>query len=217
MTKVKICGLTGLDDANAAAAAGADILGFIFTPKSPRAIKPEAAKKIIEKTDPFVLKAGVFLDQDRREVLDIARLLKLDVIQLHGSESAAYCRALNAEFKVIKVLFPRDTDLEKAAAAYKTDALLLDIKPEDKARGKSTLSIKEYPQIAAMIAAGKKVIISAGLNVGNIGAALKFKPYGVDVASGIEKFVGKKDHALMAQFINKVKSVGAKPCFRPQK
>ena len=208
MVKVKVCGITNLEDAQAASRFGADVLGFIFTVKSPRYIKPPEAKKIIENLDPFILKCGVFLDQDRDEVLEIAATLNLDILQFHGQESPAYCKSFAPRFKVVKVLFPKDAPFAATINKYKVDAYLFDIKPEEKAGAKKLLPAEAKKEIAALIKAGTRVIISSGLNVDNVGATAKLNPYAIDAASGIEEFVGKKDHVKMAEFIKIAK--GAK-------
>ena len=102
MIKVKICGITNLEDALLASSCGTDALGFIFSKKSPRCIKRKEAKRIICQLDPFVVKVGVFLNHQRKEVLDIASYLGLDALQFHGQESPSYCHFFRPKFKVIK-------------------------------------------------------------------------------------------------------------------
>lgn len=205
MIKVKICGITNLEDAILASEQGADAIGFIFSKKSPRYLDKQAAKKIIHKLDPFLAKVGVFLDEEKQNVLDIASYLNLDVLQFHGKESPAYCHFFKQKFRVIKVFFPEDNSHKERFSRYDTDAFLFDIKYEEKAKGKKTLSFNALKEISFFINSGNRIIISGGLNVKNIIRIKKFKPYAVDVASGIEKLVGKKDENLMRSFIKKVK------------
>jgi len=205
MVKVKICGITNLEDALYASSCGADVLGFIFTVKSPRCLALPAAKKIIAALDPWVLKCGVFMDQPKEEVLGIARILKLDILQFHGGESAAYCKTFMPEFRVVKVLFPQDRPYAKMMARYKVDAYLFDIKPQDKDGKVRVLPEDIQAELAGLIKAGEKIIISSGLNINNIASIIKLGPYGVDVASGVEKFVGGKDPVKVASFIKKAK------------
>lgn len=106
MVKVKICGITNLEDALFASFAGADAIGFIFSKKSPRYISEKRAGEIIQQLDPFLIKVGVFLDQEKQEVLDLASFLNLDVLQFHGKENPGYCHYFKPRFKVIKVFFP---------------------------------------------------------------------------------------------------------------
>ncbi|MBU2251671.1 MAG: phosphoribosylanthranilate isomerase, partial [Candidatus Omnitrophica bacterium] len=164
MIKVKICGITNLEDALMASYLGADALGFIFSPKSPRSLAPAAAEKIIAGLDPLVTKVGVFLDQDQAEVLEIASRLKLDVVQFHGKEKAAYCNFFTKRFKVIKVFFPEDRPYQKTIRSYKVDAFMFDIKYEQKIKGSNRLSGLDLDEIASLIKSGKRVVISGGLN-----------------------------------------------------
>jgi phosphoribosylanthranilate isomerase len=201
MIKVKICGITNLIDAAAAEKAGADALGFIFTKKSPRFIAPEKAKAIISKLDPFVVKAGVFLDQPKSEVLRMARLAGVDILQFHGSETPSYCKSFVKEFKIIKVIFSDNRPLKKKLAGYKADAFLFDISPSDKAKGLKVLPDKILKEISVLAKAGKWVIISGGLTPENVGRVSRFKPFAVDVARGVELKPGKKDSVKIRSFI----------------
>tara|TARA_B100000315_G_C14549545_1_gene575054 strand:- start:323 stop:955 length:633 start_codon:yes stop_codon:yes gene_type:complete len=206
MAKVKICGITNLEDALKASKFGADTLGFIFTKKSPRWIKREQAKKIIDKLDPFLTKAGVFLNQDKEEVLSLARELKLDILQFHGKESPAYCNSFKREFKIIKTLFPENRPFKNVIARFKIDAFLFDLQLAKKLKGSKTLPANVLKEAAKLIKDNKRIIISGGLNSENISGVLKLKPYAVDVCSGIEELVGKKNESEMRLFIKKVKN-----------
>ncbi len=207
MIRVKICGITNLDDALTVESLGADALDFIFTKKSPRCIRIAQAKKIISSLGPFVAKVGVFMDQKKEEVLDIACYLGLDVLQFHGRESFAYCKSFQPQFKVIKVCFP--DDLPKVVLQYqKLDALMFDIPYQQKKQAK-TLSAKSLKFIKAKIKENKKVILSGALNCGNIKSIVKIKPYGIDACRGTEKLVGKKDKGLVKDLIRKAKNVSS--------
>ncbi|MEI8349129.1 MAG: phosphoribosylanthranilate isomerase [Candidatus Omnitrophota bacterium] len=208
MVKVKICGITNKEDALLCVKEGADALGFIFTKKSPRYITHLEAKKIIAELDPFTVKVGVFLDEVKERVFEIAEELSLDVLQFHGKESAAYCNFFKHKYKVIKVFFPQGSPLREAIASYKIDAFLFDVKPENKLKGQSTLPGDLLREIAALIKEGNRIIISGGLTVKNISRIRKLHPYAVDIASGVEKFVGKKDEQLVKMFIEKAKGIG---------
>lgn len=205
MIKVKICGITNLEDGLLASSAGADAIGFIFSKKSPRRISFQAAKKIIKSLDPFLIKVGVFLDQDKQEVLKIASSLKLDVVQFHGSETPAYCNFFKSKFKVIKVFFAQDRPFETKLSKYKVDAFMFDVKYEQKQKGRKILSLDVLAEVSKLIKKGKRVIISGGLNLNNINKIKRLKPYALDVASGIEKMVGRKDERATKAFIKKVK------------
>lgn len=121
---VKICGITNLPDALAAAEAGADALGFVFYERSPRYVAPEAAAAIIRELPPLLVKVGVFVDADEQSVLHTIRECGLNVVQLHGDESPEYCRSFGImTIKAFRVAGPETIE---ACAAYSTDALLLD-------------------------------------------------------------------------------------------
>jgi len=212
--KVKICGITNTEDALLASSLGADALGFIFSQRSPRCISKKSAQKIINALDPFLIKVGVFLNQKKEEVTEIASFLKLDVLQFHGEESSSYCRFFKSKFKVFKVFFPKGSasgfNLSSKRffpdiSNYKVDAFLFDIRYQDKQHGKKRLSAQALKEIAVFIKQGKRVIISGGLNPDNILSIKKINPYAVDVASGVERFIGRKDQTLLTSFINKAK------------
>lgn len=203
MIKVKICGITNLEDALLASKLGADALGFIFVKKSPRCISPDKAGKIVQQLDPFLIKAGVFLDQPKEEVAAIAESLNLDVLQFHGKETPAYCHSFKPRFKVVKVFFPDNRPYAVSISRYRCDAFMFDIKYQEKVKGTKLLSADCLKEIAKLIKNGCRVIISGGLNTANLDRVKPFKPYALDVASGIEKLVGKKDEESMKLFIER--------------
>ena len=203
--KVKICGITNSKDAALVSSVGADAIGFIFSKKSPRCISKRKAEGIIKSLDPFIVKVGVFLNQDKQEVSDIASSLNLDVLQFHGKETPAYCHSFKPRFKVIKVFFPEDSPYERKISGYKVDAFMFDVKYEKKLNGEKTLSTKDLKELSNLIKKGKRIIISGGLNINNISKIKRIKPYALDVASGVESMVGEKDSQLVSAFVNKVK------------
>lgn len=207
MIKVKICGITNLEDALMVVQEGADALGFIFSKKSPRYITAKTAKKIISRVGPFINTVGVFVNEDKDAVLDTVLNLKLDILQFHGSEPSSYCRFFSSKFKVVKVFFPQDRPFNKNIPRYKADAFLFDIRYEDKQKGFRVLSEDILEEVSLLIKEGQRVIVSGGLNVDNVDRAVKLSPYAVDAASGVEKFVGKKDKDLVRSFIRKVKVI----------
>ncbi len=210
MIKIKICGITNLEDALACSKEGADALGFIFSKKSPRCISEKEAAKIIANLDPYLTKAGVFLDEEKERVFEIANALSLNVLQFHGQESPAYCNSFRPKFKVIKVFFPQDKPFLEKIFSYKIDAVMFDVKYETKTKGKATVDKDTLKEISSLIKKGERVIISGGLTVKNISQFAKLNPYAVDVASGLEKLVGKKDAELVREFISKVKNVNSR-------
>ncbi len=205
MIKVKICGITNLEDARLASSLGADALGFIFTRKSPRCITQAAVKKIIPALDPYLTTVGVFLDEEKEKAWDIATALNLDAVQFHGNESWEYCHYFRQRFRVIKAIFPDNYSFIPSLSRYRVDAFLFDIPYEQKLRGVKTLSPQALKAIAQLIRAQTRVIISGGLTVDNVQRAIRLKPYAVDVTSGVEAMVGKKDPNALRFFIQRVK------------
>ncbi|MCF7871094.1 MAG: phosphoribosylanthranilate isomerase [Candidatus Omnitrophica bacterium] len=208
MVRVKICGITNLEDALLAEKFGADAVGFIFTQKSPRYIKPVSAKKIVSSLGPFISKVGVFMNQKKEKVLEIASYLGLDTLQFHGKESLSYCSFFKPRFKVIKVCFPGGS-AESIGRYQKLDAVMFDIPYHQKNKKKKTLPVNFFQFIKKEIKAGKRIILSGGLNPDNVGNIVKFSPYGVDLASGVEELVGKKDKKAMKKFIKRVKNASS--------
>jgi len=203
MSKIKICGITNLEDALFCADSGADALGFIFFKKSPRFITPKQAFKIIKSLNPFVSTVGVFVDEDQRVVEDTASSLGLDILQFHGSETKTYCNYFKSKYKVIKTFFPDNDGIGKVSS-YRVNACLFDVKLEEKQLGKKSINpmlLKEIKMIKNV-----PVIISGGLNPKNVSSFIsKVNPYAVDVSSGVESIPGKKDKKLVSQFIKLAK------------
>lgn len=210
MVKIKICGITNLEDALACSREGADALGFIFSKKSPRCISEKEAAKIISGLDPYVTKVGVFLDEDREKVREIANILSLDVLQFHGREDYSYCSFFKPDFKVVKVFFPEDIPFSKKILRYKIDAAMFDMKYEEKIKDQKVLGKEVLKEIKDLIKSGNRIIISGSLTVKNVASMATLKPYAIDVCSGLEKLVGKKDIELVKKFIAKVKNVTSK-------
>lgn len=202
MLKVKICGITNYDDAAMAVSLGADALGFIFVPASPRQIEPAIAADIIRRLPPFIKSTGVFVNEDISVIKDIIDYCGLDIIQLHGDEAPAMCESLMPRtIKAIRV--KNDTDTSQLEAYIgKVRAFLLDTYSE-KATG-GTGKTFNWDKAIEINALGLPVILAGGLKPSNIEEAIrKVRPYGVDINSGIEKSPGKKDHELMKElFLN---------------
>lgn len=196
MVKVKICGITRLADAELAVELGASALGFVFYKKSPRHVSPAIAKKIIAQLPPFVTSVGVFVNEKKAVVERIARQCGLNVLQFHGDESAAYCRS----FKGIKTIkaFRIGPDFKFAdVAKYDTDAYLFDAFTVKAFGGTGVRFNWDVLKGRTFL---KPVILSGGLNTGNIQEAVsKVRPYAVDVSSGVESAPGKKDQRLLTQ------------------
>jgi phosphoribosylanthranilate isomerase len=198
MLRIKICGITNLDDAMAAIEYGADALGFVFYSRSPRSIKPDKAREIISLLPPFITTVGVFVDEEVSETNGIANYTGIDIIQLHGSEPPEYCESLDK--RVIKAIRVKElTDLEPLKH-YRVSAFLLDTYTPDAIGGTGLIFNWE---IAIEAKRFGRIILAGGLNPENIGDAVRMvQPYGVDVASGVEgEEKGKKDHEKLRSFI----------------
>lgn len=197
MVKIKICGITNLEDALAAVAAGADALGFVFHPKSPRHIFPEQAKAIIRLLPPFVQTVGLFVDESTETVNAVADQCGLDIIQLHGDDTPEYCETINR--RIIKAFRVKAITCLEPMQQYRVAACLLDAWSPSAHGGTGRTFNWE---IAACAAQAGRIILAGGLTPDNVAEAIgKVAPYGVDVSSGVESAPGKKDHALVAAFI----------------
>jgi phosphoribosylanthranilate isomerase len=185
---VKICGITNVGDALAAAEGGATALGFNFWPRSPRHVTAEAAARIIERLPATVWKVGVFVDENSATVARMANEAGLDIVQLHGHEKADDFPEKLRVWKAVRIR--KDFDLA-TLETYPAEAILLD----GPANG-----VSFDWKVAALGA--KKVIIAGGLDAENVQTAIRqARPWGVDACSRIESAPGKKDHVKMAQFL----------------
>jgi phosphoribosylanthranilate isomerase len=201
VTRVKICGITSREDAAAAVEAGADALGFVFVPGTPRCLHPDVAERIVGALPPFVTPVGVFVDQPLEEVVRIAARCNLQAVQLHGNEPEEFSRRI--PLRVIKALRVRDVDSLRILPTYPAHAFLLDAFVEGQAGGTGT----SIPWELAMRAKGHApIILSGGLRPETVGpAVLRVRPYGVDVSSGVEASPGRKDHQKVREFIAAVR------------
>ena len=201
MTRVKICGITSAEDAAAAVEAGADALGFVFVPGTPRLVHPDVAERIVKDLPPFVTTVGVFVDQPLEDVLRIADRCTLQAVQLHGNEPEAFSRRI--PFPVIKAIRVRDARDLAPIATYPARAFLLDAFVEGQAGGTGT----PISWDVARQAKGKvPIILSGGLRPETVAQAVRtVRPYGVDVGSGVEASPGRKDHKKVREFIAAVR------------
>jgi len=212
VTRVKVCGITSVEDALAAAAAGADALGFVFA-ESPRRVTPEAAATIVRALPPFVTTVGVLVDQDPRPILEVC---PLDVIQFHGQETPEAMAAVAGVRRVKAFRVRSAADLERLARYHEVaDALLLDAYAEHALGGTG----QTFPWTLAREAADRglvaatdgrgagapPLILAGGLTPENVaGAVVQVSPYAVDVSTGVEAAPGKKDPGKMVRFIRTV-------------
>jgi phosphoribosylanthranilate isomerase len=204
MVKIKICGITNLEDALLAAELGADALGFIFYAKSPRHVAPETAREIIAQLPPFVAAVGVFVDESAAVVQELAARVGLDWVQLHGRESPDYCRNLGR--RVIKAFRIQDENSLSGLAGYQgaAQAMLLDTYKKGQAGG--TGEIFDW-HLARKAKKYGPIILAGGLNPDNVAQAIEVAgPDAVDTASGTEAAPGKKDPAKLRAFFEAVRS-----------
>lgn len=199
MTQIKICGITNEEDALCAAHCGADALGFIFYPPSPRYITPANALEIIKILPAHIAVVGVFVNEAAENVKRIYELCSLDFIQLHGDESVEYCSVFAPEM-IIKALQLRDENDLRNAARYNAAAILVDSRDNGLYGGTGKTSNWD---LALLIKGKKPLILSGGLNDDNVGEALeKVAPHALDINSGVETTPGKKDHKKLARIFD---------------
>ena len=211
MVKVKICGITNLADARRAIESGADLLGFNFVATSPRYVTPAKARRMLKKLPGNISAVGVFENESEEAMLEIARSVGLDQLQLHGDETPAMVarlarngRRLRVIKSVIKALRVKKTFRAASLDAYKrADAILLDAYSR-KARGGTG---KTFDWQAARRAKGHgRIILAGGLTPENVGEAIRIaRPYAVDVCSGVESRPGKKDARRMRSLVKAAK------------
>ncbi|MFO1519710.1 MAG: phosphoribosylanthranilate isomerase [bacterium] len=201
---VKICGLTNLEDTLAAIEMGADLLGFNFYPESPRYLAYEKAEMIFQEVPPNILKVGVFVNEDIQTVIDLACQIGLDYLQFHGDESPEYCNPIGRPwFKAIRLA---DENALETIPQYDCEWILIDAAGEGQYGGTGKKVDWELARRAKNM--GKKILLAGGLNPENVQVAIAtVQPFGVDVASGVEKKPGQKDLKKMEEFIAKAKSV----------
>ncbi|OGG99457.1 MAG: hypothetical protein A2600_01690 [Candidatus Lambdaproteobacteria bacterium RIFOXYD1_FULL_56_27] len=198
--RLKVCGITDPDQGRVIALMGADALGFILAPRSPRYVAPEELPRLLAGLPPLVKTVGVFVDRPKQEVLEIAKTYGLDLVQLHGQESPADCRWLTqrgqAWIKAIRVGGAQDLE---GLEGYGPGPFLLDTK-NDKAQG-GTGETFDW-SLARAFCRNRLVLLAGGLKPGNLQAAVQtVRPYGVDLNSGLETAPGVKDLEQVAQAI----------------
>jgi phosphoribosylanthranilate isomerase len=200
--RVKICGITNSEDAHHASLCGADALGFVFYPGSPRFVEPERARRIIADLPPLMTAVGLFVNEAPVRIREMVDFCGLDTVQLHGDEQPDQCSY--PPCRVIKaVRLQKDMKSSGVFAAYPVSALLLDACVPGQFGG--TGQQCDWTE-AAFIAAQYRVILAGGLNPENVVEAVRqVHPYGVDVSSGVEMRPGQKDPEKVAQFIRRAK------------
>lgn len=207
MVRVKVCGITNLEDALVAATSGADALGFNFWPPSARYLEPSVAAAMVAHLPPFVTPVGVFVDAKPEQVEAIARRTGIRAVQLHGEESPEEAARLGARgltvlkaFRVGSSFRPRDLRRYPGVSAFLLDA-------EVKGRRGGTGQTFNWKQAQAARRYGR-IFLAGGLTPENVVEAIgQVLPYGVDVCTGVEREPGLKDHGRLREFIARAKGV----------
>jgi phosphoribosylanthranilate isomerase len=226
MTWIKICGTTNLEDALLASRAGADAVGFVFA-ESPRRIEPKLAAEIVAQLPVTIEKVGVFANERAARIRAIVKQVALTAVQLHGDETTDLAEQLFPETDKTRPRLYRALSMKtifssaNAAALLRAqrvkpvfDALLVDSgSPRGGGTGLTFDWDRAQPFIVGLKKTGK-VIVAGGLTPENVARAIQmFRPWGVDVATGVESAPGKKDSQKVAAFVNAVRSVDSAPKF----
>jgi len=206
MTRVKICGITNVEDARAACEAGVDAIGLNFYPRSPRALSVEKAVELRAVLPTSIQVYGVFVNADATEIMEVARTVRLDALQLHGDESPATVAKLASVAPVFKALRIGPDFSAVTLESYPAVAgFLFDTAEAMPGQYGGTGRLADWG-VAQQVARSHRVILAGGLNAGNVAAAiLRVRPYGVDVASGVEAAPGAKDHARLREFVREAR------------
>jgi phosphoribosylanthranilate isomerase len=213
-TRIKICGITRVDDALAAAHAGADAIGFVLWPGSPRVVAVEAARAIAAALPPFVTAVGLFVDAAADDVRRACSGVPLDVLQFHGAEGPEFCRAFGRPYVKAVAVGPGATEvdlLEYAARYPDACGLLFDSPPAGGLPG-GTGQTFDWQALPRKLP--RPLVLSGGLNAANVGDAVRrLRPWAVDVSSGVEAvgadgapLRGRKDPARIVAFIEAVRN-----------
>lgn len=203
-TRVKVCGITRFEDAVSAIEAGADALGFVFYPASPRYVTPEAAAHIINRLAPFITTVGLFVNAGHDEVAEIIDLTGIDLLQFHGDENEQFCSAFSRPYiKALRV--GGDKNPEHEIERFPTArAVLLDTYRKGVPGG--TGEVFDWDLVPEK--RHKPIILAGGLRPQNVGSAIKrVRPFAVDVSGGVEAQAGVKDVNKILAFIREVASV----------
>ncbi len=203
MTRVKICGITRIEDGLAAAHAGADAIGLVFAPASPRRVTAQQAAAIAAALPPFVTTVALFVDPRPEEVRAVLEVFRPDMLQFHGDEPPEYCAAFGLPYlKAVRVR--RETDLLQYAASFAgARGLLLDAYHPHQHGG--TGQRFDWDLIPRDLA--RPIVLAGGLDPDNVAAAVRqVRPWAVDVSSGVELAKGVKDASLIARFIREVRN-----------
>ena len=199
MIRIKICGITRVEDALAAAEAGADAIGLVFVDGTPRQVELDQARRIALSLPPFITRVGLFMDAEADRVKDVLKWVPLDVLQFHGRESQRFCRRFGRPW--MKALAMGGDTPDDPGSYDEADALLLDAHAPGQAGGSGeTFDWSRVPDL------GQRWVLAGGLNPDNVGEACRvLRPPAVDVSSGVESSPGVKSDKLIRDFIKAVR------------
>lgn len=201
-TRIKICGITRVEDAQAAVRAGADAIGLVLTPRSKRCLTLDRAQEICATLPAFVTRVALFMDQSAEEVSRILARLPVDLLQFHGAESPAFCASFDCQYIKAVAMGDGVTAGHSFACWQRAGGLLFDAHRRGESGGQGLLF--DWSLLPAQLPV--PLILAGGLAPHNVaGAVQQVRPYAVDVSSGVEIAPGIKDHALIQQFVEEVR------------
>jgi phosphoribosylanthranilate isomerase len=204
--RIKVCGMTRVEDAVEAARLGVDAVGLVFYPKSPRYVSVEQAKALVAKLPAFVTVTALFLDPTRGEVQQVLDGVRVELLQFHGSEEPAFCRGFGRPYIKAVPMGSRADIAEYAHRHSGAAALLLDSHVAGQ-KGGTGVSF-DWTTIPKFT--GPPLILAGGLSADNVATAIRIvQPYGVDVSSGVESQPGVKDADKLAAFVREVNDAAA--------
>lgn len=197
--RAKVCGITSVEDAQAAAVAGFDAIGLMFAHGSSRRVTAEQAARVATAVPPFVSRVALFLDNDAEEVAHVLSLVPIDAIQFHGSEPAAFCDSFGKPYiKAVPMGDPTVRLRDWAERYPNAAAFLLDANRAGELGGRG----QSFDWQRAVETIDRPIVIAGGLSANNVSEAIaRFTPYAVDVSSGVESSPGVKSSTLMREFV----------------
>ncbi|MFO1363815.1 MAG: phosphoribosylanthranilate isomerase [Burkholderiales bacterium] len=202
-TRVKICGITSVDDGFAAARHGADAIGLVFYPPSPRLVSLDRAAEIAARLPPFVARVAVFVNPAAAEVEAVIRACRPDLLQFHGEETAGFCRGFGVPYLRAARVRPGVDLLESLTPFGDAAGWLLDAYRQALYGGTG----EAFDWDLVPRALGRPLVLSGGLDAENVGEAIRrVRPWAVDVSSGVEAGKGRKDERRIAAFMEAVRS-----------
>lgn len=205
-TRVKICGITRPDDLDTVLAAGADAVGFVFYPSSPRFVDKQRASALAGRVPPFVARVGLFVNAEPGTVADVLATTPLDLLQFHGDEDVRYCQQFSKPYVKAARMAPGLDLVEFTRAFASARGVLLDAYVESYGGAGKTFDWSLVPESLPL-----PVILSGGLTADNVGEAIRrVRPWAVDVSSGVESAKGIKDASKVAAFVAAVRSADAR-------